>query len=121
MLRDNSCSQKYCSHACGCAARSSRKIPPSDHYNRRRAQKLRTEVEPVDRLRVFERDKWICHLCGKKVNKRLKSPHRMSASIDHVIPLARGGGHTYRNVRLAHRGCNSSKGARGGGEQLALI
>jgi 5-methylcytosine-specific restriction endonuclease McrA len=33
-------------------------------------------------------------------------------SMDHVIPLAKGGDHTYNNVRLTHARCNSDKGAR---------
>lgn len=30
-------------------------------------------------------------------------------SIDHVIPVSHGGTHTWDNVKLAHRGCNSLK------------
>jgi 5-methylcytosine-specific restriction endonuclease McrA len=37
----------------------------------------------------------------------------MRPSHDHVVPLTKGGSNTPDNVRLAHRGCNSSKGNRG--------
>jgi 5-methylcytosine-specific restriction endonuclease McrA len=30
-------------------------------------------------------------------------------SIDHVLPVSKGGTHTWNNVRLAHRGCNMAK------------
>lgn len=33
-------------------------------------------------------------------------------TLDHVVPLARGGEHSYRNVKLAHPLCNSRKGAK---------
>lgn len=65
---------------------------------------------------LFKRDGGVCYLCGK--------PCRMDdfivkdgtiicgdwyPSIDHVVPLARGGLHAWENVRLAHRICNSMK------------
>jgi 5-methylcytosine-specific restriction endonuclease McrA len=33
-------------------------------------------------------------------------------TLDHLMPVSRGGEHSYRNVGTAHRGCNSRKGAR---------
>lgn len=48
-------------------------------------------------------------------------PHPKAPTIDHVVPLAEGGADTAANVRLAHFICNSMRGNRGGGEQLALI
>jgi 5-methylcytosine-specific restriction endonuclease McrA len=33
-------------------------------------------------------------------------------TVDHIIPLARGGSHTWDNVQLAHHLCNSLKGDR---------
>lgn len=74
---------------------------------------------------VFERDKWRCYRCGKKVNPNLAYPHKMSASVDHLIPLkprtGEPGEDTYENVMCTHLTCNLSKGNRGGGEQLALL
>lgn len=34
---------------------------------------------------------------------------RSSYTLDHIIPLAAGGAHTYANVQLAHFLCNSRK------------
>lgn len=39
-------------------------------------------------------------------------PNPLSASLDHVVPLAWGGEHTAANVQLAHLKCNVAKGAR---------
>ena len=36
----------------------------------------------------------------------------MSATLDHVIPLAKGGAHARANVRCAHLICNLRKGDR---------
>ena len=52
----------------------------------------------------------ICAICGKPVDKSLKSPHPMSATIDHIIPVSRGGDLSDpENLQLAHRGCNRKK------------
>lgn len=54
---------------------------------------------------IYERDGRICHLCSKPVD-------RQQATMDHVIPVSKGGPHTRANVKLAHRGCNTRKGNR---------
>lgn len=51
-----------------------------------------------------------CALCGKPVDKRLKYPHPMSATIDHIIPIDRGGHPSdICNLQLAHMCCNRAK------------
>jgi len=84
----------------------------SDIGHIRRANKRANEYEAVNRNVVLERDNWTCHLCNDPIPTDLKWPHPLSASMDHVIPLARGGSHTYENVQSAHLTCNISKGAR---------
>lgn len=83
--------------------------------------KFGVQYEQVIPRKVFERDSWRCGICHRKVDKRLSYPHPRSASIDHILPMKHGGSHTYLNVQYAHLRCNSSKGHRGSGEQLALI
>lgn len=77
--------------------------------------------EPYTLAEVAERDGDRCGLCGRKVDMRRRNPHPLAPTIDHVLPISRGGDDTRANVQLAHRACNIAKGARGGGEQLALI
>ncbi len=89
--------------------------------HRQRARHYGVDYEPVKRSRVFERDGWKCGICQKRVDKRLKHPHPLSASLDHVVPMALGGGHTYLNTQCAHLQCNSKKSHFGAGDQLALI
>ena len=52
----------------------------------------------------------VCALCGKPVDFSLKSPHPLSATIDHIIPVAKGGHPSdIDNLQLAHRCCNRQK------------
>lgn len=52
----------------------------------------------------------ICALCGRPVDKTLKYPHPMSATIDHIIPIDRGGHPSdIENLQLAHFACNRAK------------
>ena len=51
-----------------------------------------------------------CAICGKPVDKTLKSPHPMSAEVDELIPVSRGGDPlSFNNCRLTHRRCNRIK------------
>jgi 5-methylcytosine-specific restriction endonuclease McrA len=55
----------------------------------------------------------VCWLCGYDIDLTLDARDRMSATVDHVIPLDRGGSECDpANLRPAHRACNSSKGNR---------
>jgi 5-methylcytosine-specific restriction endonuclease McrA len=69
---------------------------------RRRAQKKVGVTEYVDRLVVFERDGGICGICAEPVE-------REDFHLDHVIPLSKGGAHSYENVQVAHPPCNLAK------------
>ena len=52
----------------------------------------------------------ICGICGKPVDKSLKAPHPMSATVDHIIPVSANGHPTdLDNLQLAHRYCNLMK------------
>lgn len=59
---------------------------------------------PVDRQAIIARDGGRCHLCGGY-------PTGLDLTLDHVVPLARGGAHTEANLRVACRSCNSRKAA----------
>jgi HNH endonuclease len=102
---------RYCSRAC----------LNLDGHARRRATKKGAFVAIVYRARVFERDKWTCKICHRKVKRNAVAPHPRAPVLDHVIPLAKGGTHEPANVQCAHFMCNSIKQDKGGNEQLALI
>jgi hypothetical protein len=74
-----------------------------------RAQEWHVPFENIDPYIVFEEDKWVCGICNKTVNRQLYKPDLMSPSLDHVVPLSKGGGHVRSNVQLAHLLCNIIK------------
>lgn len=77
--------------------------------SRRRALKARVTVERVEHRAVFERDQWTCRICGGKTEG--EHPHPLSPSLDHIVPLANGGEHSYANTQCTHLRCNLLKGA----------
>jgi len=90
------------------------------YSRKRRALKRNSKHEPYTDNYIFERDGWICCICGRKVNKRLKHPNPLSKSIDHIIPISKGGADAPHNLQTSHLRCNQLKSAGAGG-QLRLI
>ena len=102
---------KYCCQECANKA-----------YNKAKETRRREKIESamVDNditvEGLFRRDAGKCWLCGERCNFEdytVKAGNFIVGnwypSIDHVIPLARGGEHSWGNVRLAHHRCNSIK------------
>lgn len=67
--------------------------------------------DQIDHLTLFNLYNWICNICEEPINPKLRFPHRMAATVEHVTPLSKGGTHTWDNVRPAHATCNFQKGA----------
>ncbi len=80
--------------------------------SRRRARLADAFIEDVDHDRVFESDGYVCYGCGRKCIKGAPNNHPLQPTIDHVIPLSKGGTHEYANVRTMCRQCNVGKGAK---------
>lgn len=69
-------------------------------------------ADRIDPREVFQRDNWMCHMCGKETPWYLRGTTEPNApELDHLIPLARGGGHTMDNVACCCRECNQDRGA----------
>ena len=107
-----------CSAQCTTANRRNKEL---DAASRRRARKRDAFVAPVKRLTIFTRDKYRCHICKRLTKPSKCVPHPLAPTIDHIIPLAKGGTHEPANVATACFECNCMKRDEGGGEQLALI
>lgn len=103
--------RKYCSPACSHKANNHRK------ELRRRAKLVNAIVDAdIEIHELFSRDRGVCHICGGACDwndKEIRPTGIICGdyypSVDHVIPLAKGGLHEWNNVRLAHRICNSLK------------
>lgn len=111
---------RFCSDVCRAIGKNNR-IHLSGAI--RRSKRYLVEWQHINRRRVFDRDGWECKLCHKAISKKFKWPHPKSASLDHIVPMARGGGHVYENVQATHLRCNIQKKHRtwSTGEQLRLV
>ena len=65
-------------------------------------QRLRSQVKPTVRKAMGEAQDWLCVYCGADISKR--------ASIDHIVPVIRGGTSDPENLQLVCLRCNQSKG-----------
>lgn len=92
-----------------CARDRKREVSRRNAFRRRGAPK----GTPYTLEGVAERDRWRCHLCGKRVKKSAKWPDQMCPSIDHLVPISAGGVDGAENVALAHWYCNTLRGTRG--------
>ena len=71
----------------------------------------RTQFEKNKRIILMTQD--VCGICGKPVDKSLRYPHPLSPTIDHIIPIIKGGHPSEMdNLQLAHFTCNRAKSDR---------
>jgi len=85
------------------------------HYCKDCMLARRGESKGISVAVLRDRDGDNCYLCGlemsfKRYNLGKYNPRR--ASIEHVVPRARGGAHALDNVKLACLRCNISKNAK---------
>lgn len=103
--------RKYCSKDCRLKANNSAKEV------RRRAKVNAVLIDKdISVSGLYKRDKGVCYLCGGRCDLNDYQIRRGTfiagdsyPSIDHVVPLAKGGVHAWDNVKLAHRRCNYLK------------
>lgn len=88
---------------------------------RRRAIKHGVDADRFDPTEIHERDNWTCQICGKKTRPDWNYLHPLAPTIDHIIPLAKGGSHTKKNCQTAHRRCNTEKSDGAANDQLRLV
>lgn len=105
-------SEQYCSDKC-------QKRWHNRIKNDKRIKRMETGEHDIDITldKLFRRDGGVCYICGKMCDWTdiVEKDGAMIAgdsypSIDHVKPLSKGGSHTWDNLRLACRRCNTAKG-----------
>lgn len=110
-------SYKYCGNCYMVAIRENRRIARRGNS---RDKRWRTNGKPdysINLLKLHQKDNGICYLCNEQTDYEdmiVTSEGYYIAggdypSIDHVIPIAKGGLHQWENVKLAHRRCNYIK------------
>jgi len=86
------------------------------HYKEERYNETNLIDKDITVKVLYKRDRGICYICGGKCD--FKDHTQINGhftagpnypSIDHIIPIARGGMHAWDNVKLAHHYCNSMK------------
>ena len=114
----------YCSAECRDAYNKERRKVSSkvsrkgrSDSHRHRARKYSCAYDSsVTLAKLIKRVGLRCALCGKMCDPNDHSWSRYSGpmypSIDHIVPMSKGGGHVWGNVQVAHIICNSEKGAR---------
>lgn len=104
-------SKKYCSIRCRNRAEERRK---SEIRDKRINQNEKDKGITLDK--IYKKYEGVCYLCGGKCDY---NDYKMNGnafivgnsypSIEHIIPISKGGTHTYKNIKLAHMICNSHK------------
>ena len=104
--------QKYCSNECVRKHKNRTK-----EINRRKHIRLNGKVNwDISLEKLIKRDNNTCHICGGKCNQKDYKTidnnfivGKDYPSIDHMIPVSKGGAHTWDNIKLSHHYCNTIK------------
>lgn len=75
------------------------KIPTSEVYSRKEVR-----TTQFIRKQLINNNGAICELCNKPIETM------KDCTIDHIIPVSKGGLTTIENCQLAHKNCNQRKG-----------
>ncbi|MER7331681.1 MULTISPECIES: HNH endonuclease [unclassified Micromonospora] len=106
----NTSQQIYCGRVC---RRRGHYLANKDRYlsdvRLRKARVRGVTTEYFTSLEIYERDGWICGICHQHVDPKLEFPHPWSKSLDHRIPVSKGGPHSRENTQIAHLLCNLRK------------
>lgn len=82
---------------------------PVKYYSPKR-RKIYAQGDNISAIVLFELHAWTCCICKRPINKFLRVPNYEAATVEHIIPISKGGTHTWDNVAPAHYGCNMGKG-----------
>jgi len=89
--------------------RNGKKKRPVRYYSPKR-RAVYAQGDEINHLVLFEMHGWRCWVCKGTINRHLRFPNFMAATVEHIIPISKGGTHTWDNVAPAHAKCNFEKG-----------
>lgn len=107
---------KFCSSSCNAKAHAQGRS-----FRRRAASHDQRETALISLAAIAERDRWLCGLCGTRVPPGARHPDPRAPSLDHIVPLSRGGTNEASNLQLTHLICNLQKRDSAKNEQLRLL
>ena len=92
-------------------SRKNRKVPEN---HRQRARYYGCDYDSsVTLAKLIKRDGLRCAICGETCDPNdhgwTNYMGPKSPTIDHIVPMSKGGGHVWSNVQIAHALCNSYK------------
>jgi 5-methylcytosine-specific restriction endonuclease McrA len=80
--------------------------------------------DDITRWEVFEHYGWHCNACGVETPAYMIGTDPLNPRapvVDHVLPVARGGEHIWKNLQLLCRQCNTIKGDKLNSELLEIL
>ena len=103
--------KKYCSSTCAQKASNA-----AHDLKKRMFAKSKIVDKDITLQKLYLRDKGTCWICGmacdysdfRRTEKAFIAGN-LYPSIDHVKPRCEGGEHSWANIRLAHRKCNTAR------------
>lgn len=115
------CGKYFYNHRGSCCSErcTKRRVNHLKELNRRKRLKSNGKIDySISLSKVIKKEKNICYICGRVCNsldyyidsKGNFIVGRDYPSIEHVIPVSKGGTHTWGNIKLAHHYCNTIKG-----------
>ena len=75
------------------------------------------DIEVVYPWRVLFSKGFNCGICGGLISLDAPRNEPLGLVFDHIIPVSKGGSHSYSNIQPAHFSCNGQKGAKVDGWQ----
>jgi len=79
------------------------------YYSPKR-RRVYAQGDDIDHLTLFNLRGWVCYDCGEPVDPKRRFPDPMAATVEHIIPISKGGTHTWDNCDMAHAKCNWLRG-----------
>ena len=84
----------------------------SNHHARRARMNGGTTGDRVLQADLLLRDGPTCSACKQHIDIDIPWPDPFSPSVDHTVPISKGGDHSMENCTIMHLRCNMAKGAR---------
>lgn len=84
-------------------------VMPSGKIRRFKAKSAVSSWHKVARELLLKKHGNACHWCGVEMRLSGDPDDPMSATIEHLVRRADGGGENIENLKLAHKHCNNTR------------